>query len=103
MAAAREDGAPVPMDLDNERPSSPAMPDQQPSPAVVNGTQEAHEGQRNPTPPPHRSPPPQTDPGEAFKLAGNKFYKAGDYERAIQEYNKGESNRCRPLVAVANG
>lgn len=43
---------------------------------------------RSPTPPPHRSPPPNSDGGESFKLAGNKFYKQGEYERAIQEYNK---------------
>lgn len=44
--------------------------------------------ERSPTPPPHRS---NSDAGEAdsFKLAGNKFFKDGNYARAIEEYNKG--------------
>ena len=50
----------------------------------VNGTQE----ERSPTPPPHRSSPVTAD-ADSFKLAGNKFFKDGDYSRAIQEYNKG--------------
>ncbi|KAJ5697985.1 hypothetical protein N7488_011669 [Penicillium malachiteum] len=43
--------------------------------------------ERSPTPPPHRS---NSDAGEAdsFKLAGNKFFKDGNYARAIEEYNK---------------
>ncbi|KAF1986816.1 TPR-like protein [Aulographum hederae CBS 113979] len=48
-----------------------------------------------PAPPPHRVPtspppvqePPAVDP-EACKTAGNKFFKAKDYNRAIQEYSK---------------
>ena len=48
----------------------------------------AHD-ERSPTPPPHRVPPaPKIDP-EACKAAGNKFFKAKDYERAILEYTKG--------------
>lgn len=47
-----------------------------------------------PAPPPHRSPrspPPQKEEvdAEACKAAGNKFYKAGQYEKAIAEYTKG--------------
>jgi DnaJ family protein C protein 7 len=93
MAAAREDMRSS-MDIDRETTSSPQAPDtptvQEPTTnGVHNGEQE-----RSPTPPPHRSSPPQSQPsdgGESFKLAGNKFYKAGDYGRAIQEYNKGRS------------
>ncbi|KAL2404261.1 DnaJ-like protein subfamily C member 7-like protein [Exophiala dermatitidis] len=49
----------------------------------VNGHEE-----RSPTPPPHRSsPPPKVDP-EACKAAGNKFFKAKDYDKAIEEYTK---------------
>lgn len=50
--------------------------------------------ERSPTPPPHRS---NSDAGEAdsFKLAGNKFFKDGNYARAIEEYNKGKSSHPR--------
>lgn len=50
----------------------------------VNGEEE-----RSPTPPPHRSNSSSTDEADNFKLAGNKFFKDGDYRRAIEEYNKG--------------
>jgi DnaJ family protein C protein 7 len=59
------------------------------------------DGESSPTPPPHRSSPPRSqssDAGESFKLTGNKFYKAGDYERAIQEYNKGQWSRVTATV-----
>lgn len=51
----------------------------------VNGTEE----ERSPTPPPHRSNSSSTEEADSFKLAGNKFFKDGDYRRAIEEYNKG--------------
>ncbi|KAI1610535.1 DnaJ protein, subfamily C, member 7 [Exophiala viscosa] len=52
-----------------------------------NGTTDGHE-ERSPTPPPHKEPPaPKVDP-EACKAAGNKFFKAKDYDRAIAEYTK---------------
>lgn len=51
----------------------------------VNGTGQ----ERSPTPPPHRSNSSSTDEADNFKLAGNKFFKDGDYRRAIEEYNKG--------------
>lgn len=51
----------------------------------VNGTEQ----ERSPTPPPHRSNSSSTDEADSFKLAGNKFFKDGDYRRAIEEYNKG--------------
>lgn len=54
--------------------------------------------QEGPTPPPHKSNPtsptpapvPATDEAEAFKAAGNKFYKAKEYKKAIEEYTKGK-------------
>lgn len=65
---------------------------------ATNGTN-GHD-ERSPTPPPHKAAPaPKVDP-EACKAAGNKFFKAKDYERAIVEYTKGwaitqiESNPC---------
>lgn len=45
--------------------------------------------ERSPTPPPHRSDSSSTDEADSFKLAGNKFFKDGNYARAIEEYNKG--------------
>jgi DnaJ family protein C protein 7 len=49
-------------------------------------------GDSAPAPPPHTtpaSPPVSTEDAEAFKAAGNKYFKAGDYDKAIQEYTKG--------------
>lgn len=74
MAAARDESRSS-MDID-----SPATPN------GVNGTTQ----ERSPTPPPHRSSP--TADADAFKLAGNKFFKDGEYRRAIEEYNKGRSS-----------
>jgi DnaJ family protein C protein 7 len=51
----------------------------------VNG----HEDEKSPTPPPHKEPPPPPVDAEACKAAGNKFFKAKDYLRAITEYSKG--------------
>lgn len=73
------------MDIDQDTTSSSQT---EPTSMSTNGTQNG-DTDRSPTPPPHRSPPPNSDGGESHKLAGNKFYKQGDYERAIQEYNKG--------------
>ncbi|KIV80449.1 hypothetical protein PV11_07947 [Exophiala sideris] len=70
--------------------SPPATPSQDAPgafPEDTNGTTNGHE-ERSPTPPPHKEPPaPKVDP-EACKAAGNKFFKAKDYERAIAEYTK---------------
>lgn len=51
-----------------------------------------------PVPPPHRSNPTSPEPSsaptpedaEAFKTAGNRFYKAREYKKAIEEYTKGQ-------------
>jgi len=54
----------------------------------ASGVNGGHE-EKSPTPPPHRvTPTPKVD-AEACKAAGNKFFKAKDYERAIVEYTKG--------------
>lgn len=76
MAAVRDDQrSSMDIDKDVQSPSN-----------GVNGVQE----ERSPTPPPHRSSPGSTTTdADSFKLAGNKFFKDGDYSRAIQEYNKG--------------
>lgn len=96
MAAAREEMRSS-MDIDRDVPASPHTPAAAAAAAqqdgtMANGVYNA-QPERSPTPPPHRTSPSQSQPsdgGEAFKLAGNKFYKAGDYDRAIQEYNKGK-------------
>lgn len=89
------------MDVDsegqNEAPTSPPpqakMPGTFDSPKQ-NGTPVNGEG---PVPPPHKSnptspvaaAPPTPEEAEAFKAAGNKFYKAKEYKKAIEEYTKG--------------
>lgn len=54
--------------------------------------------EKSPTPPPHRvavqerpaeKPAEKLVDAEAAKAAGNKFFKAGDYAKAITEYTKG--------------
>ena len=86
----------TPMDIDWESPSSPinALGAFQESDG---GTSEDHvNGETSPVPPPHTvnpttSPPPKPaiDP-ELCKAVGNKYFKAKDYQKAIQEYSKGE-------------
>ena len=47
----------------------------------------------SPLPPPHKTPSPPPKPAydpEACKATGNKYFKAKDYTRAVQEYTKGE-------------
>jgi len=60
----------------------------------TNGTNGDH-AEDGPAPPPHRtptSPPPQpTVDAEKCKEAGNKFFKAKQYDKAIEEYTKGWS------------
>ena len=90
----------TPMDIDREGSSLPSSP----IPDAVGENQNSNggglegqiEGDTSPVPPPHRvnpatSPPPKPaiDP-EICKAVGNKFFKAGDYRKAIQEYSKGE-------------
>lgn len=82
-AMAMRDDSRSSMDIDKDGQSSPATPSSTHQTNGVNGTSE----ERSPTPPPHRSSP--TADADSFKLAGNKFFKDGDYSRAVQEYNKG--------------
>lgn len=81
--------------------TTPAPEENVPVTNGVNGA-ESEEGE-GPVPPPHRTPKspspqpasepevPKVDP-EACKAAGNKFYKAGSYQQAIEEYTKGMSH-----------
>lgn len=95
---------PTPMDLDQDEdgPTSslPSSPPPAMSPGVLLGTNGANgvngvNSDGSPVPPPHKipsSPPPQPKPivdAEACKAAGNKFFKAKDYDKAIKEYTKG--------------
>jgi len=58
---------------------------------VTNGLHPPDE--KSPSPPPHKVPAkPPTDP-EACKVAGNKFFRARDFSRAIAEYSKGKVSR----------
>jgi DnaJ homolog subfamily C member 7 len=101
MAEAEENGSS--MDIDQpEQPSSPkktspptkifqnapgAFPD-----SAANGETNSingHDDEKSPTPPPHKEPPPPPVDAEACKAAGNKFFKAKDFARAIVEYTKG--------------
>ena len=73
--------------------TTPAPEDRSQTP-MTNGDDSApapplHRTQTGPVPPP--SPPPEVEPvdPEACKAAGNKFYKAGQYDKAIEEYSKG--------------
>lgn len=53
-------------------------------------------GDGSPVPPPHKTPSPPPKPAydpEACKAIGNKYFKAKDYTRAVQEYTKGEELR----------
>ncbi|KAI5243176.1 TPR-like protein [Aureobasidium subglaciale] len=70
-----------------------ARMDQEKQQTNGNGTADkaAQNGDAAPAPPPHKTPttlPPSTEDAEAFKAAGNKYFKAGDYTKAIQEYTK---------------
>ncbi|KAF2139534.1 uncharacterized protein K452DRAFT_327997 [Aplosporella prunicola CBS 121167] len=93
-------------------PSSPMDAD---SPAPANGSAETNGDKAAPPPPPHRtptSPPPQADAvdPEACKAAGNKFFKAKEYDKAIKEYTKAieadpksatyRSNRAAALISA---
>jgi DnaJ family protein C protein 7 len=88
-------GVPVGSDSMETTPA-PEAPGAFPS-ATTNGTNGEHQSQEEerPAPPPHgRSTPPppreiRPEDAEAFKAAGNKFYKAGQYAKAIEEYTQG--------------
>ena len=86
-----------PMDLDRDTPAPTSPAETSP---VANGAHgEEQKEEAPPPPPPHRTPTsPKQENGpqqslsadaEAYKAAGNKFFKAKEYNRAIQEYSKG--------------
>ncbi|KAH8595708.1 hypothetical protein B0O99DRAFT_652127 [Bisporella sp. PMI_857] len=93
-----------PMEVDSETPSStppqPTIPGSFEHSQKTNGANGEKEG---PVPPPHKSNPtspaaaaaPTPEEAEAFKAAGNKFYKEKEYKKAIAE------SLCRrPLTRI---
>jgi len=76
----------------NSRPPTPGenTPGAFPSSEAQPNGNNTREDTLSPPPPPHRiNTQPKMDP-EAAKAAGNKFFKAKDYGRAVAEYSKGE-------------
>lgn len=103
-AMAAQEGARNPIDVDSNGPvssqhaESPATPLKtapggfpENAHGTVNGVNGDRGDEKSPTPPPHRVPMAEksTVDAEAAKAAGNKFFKAKDYSRAITEYTKG--------------
>ncbi|MCJ1481131.1 hypothetical protein MMC06_001287 [Schaereria dolodes] len=91
---------PTPMDVDQEDsvPASPSSPSSNTPGAFSNPNESNHingvNGDAGPVPPPHLvstdvspQPKPMID-AEACKVAGNKFFKMKDYDKAIREYSK---------------
>lgn len=109
MAAAEVN----PLPMDGNKPSSPidqpTTPGAFPSTNGINGDQEKEN--EAPHPPPHTSPSseeppkpaaPPVDP-DAFKAAGNKFFKSKQYDKAVQEYTKGRrSNNLQTSSSTSN-
>lgn len=92
------------MDVDSEAQNTvPTSPPQTNMPGSFStpktNSASANANGDGPVPPPHRSNPtspasdgvPTPEQAEAFKTAGNKFYKAKEYKKAIEEYTKGRS------------
>ncbi len=84
----RNGSSPTPMESPPATPSN-AAPGAVPE--TANGTPNGINGkaEKSPTPPPHKEPMKPKVDAEACKAAGNKFFKAKDYLRAIDEYTKG--------------
>jgi hypothetical protein len=60
-------------------------------------------GDSSPAPPPHKAPsaPPKPDlDPEACKAMGNKYFKAKDYSKAVEEYTKGKEIIRPPTACV---
>jgi len=99
------------MDIDGEGPNGASSPVTSPAPPQnipgsfeipkLNGRKDSTTNGEGPVPPPHKSNPsspapaavPTPEDAEAFKTAGNKFYKAKEYRKAIEEYTKGAISR----------
>ena len=90
---------PMDIDQDDSVMASPSSPSPTASGffSSPNGINQVNSlnGNGSPIPPPHKIPTEPTPPpkpsvdAEAFKAAGNKFFKMKDYDKAIREYSKG--------------
>lgn len=103
---------PSAMDVDpptSPSPSSPPPQQAQPQPQsafsvpITNGTKQTNGGSAAPPVPPHRSNPSSPVPSpdeeaEAFKAAGNKYFKEKKYADAIKQYDKGKPGLISCLV-----
>lgn len=83
--------APIDVDADVQNRQSTASASSDTS--KINGVNPSDDV---PPPPAHKSGPSSpvqealtAEDAEAFKLAGNKFFKAKEYKKAIEEYSKG--------------
>lgn len=98
------------MDIDREPVNGASSPASQPqsnpsaqanfSVPIPNGT---HHNDA-PAPPPHRSNPSSPvptalDDAEAYKAAGNRFFKDKNYTKAIEQYSKGMTMRDGSISA----
>jgi hypothetical protein len=83
-------------------PLTPAKATSGAFPENTNGISTEINGQedKSPTPPPHRSPVKPAIDAEACKAAGNKFFKAKDYLRAVTEYTKGSLSHTTCTVTI---
>lgn len=103
---------PSAMDVDppTSPPSSSSPPPQpaQPQPQsafsvpITNGTKKTNGESAAPPVPPHRSNPSSPvpspeDEADAFKAAGNKYFKEKKYADAIKQYDKGKPSPTCPL------
>ncbi|CCD54168.1 hypothetical protein BofuT4_P128680.1 [Botrytis cinerea T4] len=79
------------------KPSSKSASKPAPQPSAPNGDGASANGEGPPPPPPaHKSnptspqavAPPTPEEAESFKDAGNRYYKAKQYKKAIEEYTK---------------
>ena len=94
MAAVSD---PVAMGSDQKLPSSPPLSAPGAFPGANGSEADQDEEEIAPRPPPHRTPSssvPKADTeaeAETHKAAGNKFFKAQQFDKAIAEYTKGIS------------
>ncbi|KAG9247298.1 hypothetical protein BJ878DRAFT_493256 [Calycina marina] len=107
-----------PMEVDGENPVSASSPPttipsafDAPTTKVNGGASvNGNANTEGPAPPPHKSNPtspaapiaPTTDEAEAFKAAGNKFFKEKQYKKAIEEYTKAVEAQPSNAIYLSN-
>lgn len=88
--------------MEQGTPAPETTPGAFPQTNGMNGEKNGGEADERPVPPPHRTPTSSPEDAEAFKASGNKYYKAQQYDRAIEEYTKGVSLSTRLEVKVVS-